>query len=96
MNERRICIICGQEFSPTNYNATCCSPECRKERHKYTSYIYHKEHKFQKMTPKQIAKEQKRLERIAHQQDTSVWTHDYAQRQMQKTLAMIGGVGSDM
>ena len=35
-------------------------------------------------------------DRIAHQQDTSVWTHDYAQRQMQKTLAMIGGVGSDM
>lgn len=34
--------------------------------------------------------EAENAERLAHQKDPTIWTRDYAERQKQKTLSMIG------
>lgn len=87
MTEIRKCVECGKEFVATQYKQNTCSEECRLERRRKWAeeYVHPKKGYLTKA-------ERIRLERIAHQQDTSVWTHDYAERQKAKTLAMIGGI----
>lgn len=87
MTESRICVECGAEFIATQYKQNTCSEKCR-EAHRQKWEAEYKHPKRPRMTKKEI----KRLERIAHQQDTTIWTHDYAERQKAKTLEIVGRI----
>lgn len=43
-NQKKICIVCNNEFYPTNGRAQTCSRKCSYERHKVYSKKYQQEH----------------------------------------------------
>lgn len=80
-----ICVMCGEiiEYDGSKPKRYCDS--CY-EIHKSIKAIEHR----QRAKEKQIIA--RRADAIAHQQDTSVWVRDYAERQKAKTLEMLGGI----
>ena len=82
----RACEDCGELIEYTYENkATRLCPKCRHNR----QLMCQSKKRAVEQEKKLIAK---RADRIAHQQDRTVWTHDYAERQKARTLAMIGGI----
>lgn len=83
---RRPCLMCGEIFEYTyeTKRRVYCD-KCRG----ISDQIRDKEHREREKEKQIIAR---RAEAIAHQQDRSIWTPDYAQRQMQKTLSMLGRI----
>lgn len=79
------CEECGAYITYTGNKPKRFCEACTKKRKQIRGY----EQRQQKKNRKLIAR---RAENIAHQQDTSVWTRDYAERQKQKTLEMIGKI----
>ena len=80
------CEICGAPMEVTyETKATRFCPTCKIEHRRELQ-----REKNERFRAKQYA--EKRAKQIAHQQDTTVWTHDYAERQKAKTLAMIGRI----
>lgn len=80
------CVICGEKFTYTyaTKRMKYC-PKCRIEAQRQSQARIREQNRIKR-------KLEERAEVIAHQQDTSIWTHDYAERQKAKTLAMIGGI----
>ena len=80
------CAKCGKliEFTYSNKALRFC-PECKAERKR-------EQQKDKNRRFKEKHKEIEKAKRIAHQQDTSVWTHDYAERQKAKTLELVRGL----
>lgn len=89
------CCICGKTFE-TNRNSqvTCGSAECKKEQHKEYLRNYMTQYRMNnRNTINQRNKEYMRRVRAKElpTEDTMV-ALDYAERQRQKTLAMVGKV----
>ena len=82
----RPCRICGKPFEYTyaTKRRLYCDA-CKKEHGKELQ-----RGKNERQREKQAI--ERRAKRIAHQQDTSVWVRDYADRQRQQTLAMLGRI----
>lgn len=80
------CQRCGKliEFTYETKARRYC-PECKRARE-----LELQTDKNKRFREKQ--KEQEKAKRIAHQQDRTIWTTDYAERQKQQTLAMLGGI----
>ena len=80
------CALCGKpiEYTYENKSVRFC-PDCRDENRRAKQREKNARHKAKLML-------EAKAERIAHQQDRSVWTPDYAERQKQQTLAMLGGI----
>ena len=92
MNEVRNCEICGAEFTATHYKNVCCSDECKREKvRRLGREFYHSEAGQRYFHSKTKAGEEE-AKRLEHQQDKTVWTHDYAERQKAQTLAMLGEI----
>ena len=95
-----VCECCGKPFTASaNRQAKYCSKKCLDNTRKRKVAEAKRQNKAMlvalrtdcpNITEEYIAK---RCEQIAHQQDTSVWTHDYAERQKARTLAMVQGKG---
>ena len=92
--EKRICVICGREYIPTGTKQKTCSEECKKENRRRYSKTYQQkrrmsdefnEYKRMKM------REYRARERMKEQSKRSP-AEGYAERQRQKTLAMVGKV----
>ena len=80
------CELCGTPIEYTyNTKSVRYCPECKAKREAMLVYARN-----ERRREKTII--EARAVRIAHQQDTTIWTHDYAERQKAKTLAMIGGI----
>lgn len=95
----RICVCCGQPYmSSRNRNSLYCSKRCLDNTRKRKASEMRKTNQEQfsalKVDCPNMTEEylNKRAEQIIHQQDTTVWTRDYAERQKQKTLAMMGKI----
>lgn len=82
----RPCAVCGKliEFTYETKARRYC-PECKRARQLEAS-----KEKNRRFKDKQ--KELENAKRIAHQQDRTIWVTDYAERQKQRTLAMLGGI----
>lgn len=85
VTEVRVCERCGVKFIGHHNKQYCddCRPIVRKETMK-ESYERRKLREQLGLKPYK--------ERVAHQQDKTVWTKDYAERQKQKTLEMLGRI----
>lgn len=81
------CKICGATFEITyaTKRRMYCSPKCSEEANRMHSIERGYEYRLKQ-------KIDKRSESIKHQQDPTIWTRDYAEKQKQKTLAMMGRI----
>lgn len=82
------CAMCGKTFEYTcNGNRRCYCDKCREIAKKQNSIRSYEKKKAKALLPtKQVLKEM-------HQQDREVWGYgpsDYAEKQKQKTLMMLG------
>lgn len=57
--EIRKCAVCGNEFTARNYNAKCCSDECRKKRNKQTNQKAYKAYQARKIRQAESLKRSK-------------------------------------
>ena len=82
----RPCKICGKpiEYTYRTKGTQYCS-ECKKEAER-NAYREAEERR------KARAYIERHAEAIAHQQDRTIWTSDYAERQKSRTLAMLGKI----
>lgn len=89
------CCICGKTFETTrNKQVTCGAEECKKEQHRRYLRGYMTQYRLEhKAVINQRNKEYMRRVRAKEllTEDTMV-ALDYAERQRQKTLAMVGRV----
>lgn len=91
----KICVCCGKPYmSYPNRHSLYCSKKCLDVVRKRRASELKKANKEMftalrvdcpNMTEEYLVK---RTEQIVHQQDTTIWTTDYAERQKQKTLEM--------
>lgn len=83
----RPCKICGEMIFYTykNKNTKYCSEECRREGAR-------RKEREREDAIKAKEYQRRRAEQLAHQRDRSVWIPDYAERQKQKTLEMLGKI----
>lgn len=95
----RQCCICGKAFAPQKKNqVTCGADECQKERHRIylRSYMerYRAEHRAE---INQKNKEYMRRVRSGEQSEEDTFAGlNYAERQMAKTLAMVGRIRTEL
>lgn len=82
----KMCAECGNpiEYTYENKSVRFC-PDCRLEHRRAMQRERNRRHKEKKML-------EAKAERIAHQQDATIWTHDYAERQKAKTLELVRGL----
>ena len=96
MEEIRECIVCGKEFVAKQYKSNTCSKECwkvhRTEYFKKYSRTPERIEYMRKLHKKQTKAERERQERIKHQQDRTVWTPDYGERQRQTLVEQYARV----
>lgn len=106
------CQICGKHFiASASRQAMFCSQRCRdkaRELRRKANPPTEEQREARRLKERELAKARrsypdmtqgyfvKHREQIAHQQDKSIWVSDYAERQKQRTLAMLGGIGNDM
>lgn len=93
-----VCECCGKTFTASaNRQVKYCSKKCLDVVRKRKVAEAKRQNKAMlvalrtdcpNITEEYIAK---RCEQIAHQQDRTVWTSDYAERQKARTLAMVQG-----
>lgn len=83
----RPCRICGEPITYTymTKNTHYCSEACRREGAR-------RKEREREDAIKAKEYQRRRAEQIAHQRDRSVWIPDYAERQKQKTLEMLGKI----
>ena len=82
----RPCAVCGEpiEYTYTTKRRRYCS-KCKE----YMERSVRQESIQRKKDQMFI---ERRADKIAHQQDRSVWTPDYAERQKARTLEMLGPI----
>lgn len=78
------CVMCGKLIEYKTEKKKYCE-ECRREVDRRSKRHSSEYKKIKKRLAKDAAK-------IAHQQDRTVWTRDYADRQKASTLAMLGPI----
>ena len=88
-----VCEWCGEPFKASRI-AHYCSNKCRSRASDERKRIRKTKMAEVKVDCPEMSSEYWALheDKIAHQQDPSVWTRDYAERQKAKTLAMLGGI----
>ena len=92
-----ICAWCGKPCEVStrnNHKVVFCSTEHQKA-HKYASDCRRRAEAKAREVDREYynrptSAEQRRRE--AHQKDTAIWNNNYAERQKQKTLAMLGKI----
>jgi hypothetical protein len=81
MEEIRQCVVCGKEFVAKHWKSSTCSQECWKINRRRVNNEYKQSDMYKERLRKRSVAEKRRVERQTHQQDTSVWTADYGERQ---------------
>lgn len=93
--EPRRCEICGREYIPKRSDQRCClSPECVRERQRINQREYRERNYFKVLETNRKSMEKKRAEKRMKEnppKDTIV-AIGYADRQREKTLAMVGKI----
>ena len=93
--EERYCSVCGMAFTPRRINQlTCGSEECKAEWTRQHQIEWHKRHREETPEAKRKYMYNKR-HGIEPVQDTIV-AIGYADRQREKTLAMVGKVRTEL
>lgn len=87
----RYCVICGKSFTPKRSNqVTCASTKCKKARTRQQQIRWHKENHEKSLEINRNYMRRIR-EKTPAKKDTIV-AIGYADRQREKTLAMVGKV----
>lgn len=94
----RECCICGCKYHPRQKNqVTCGDPDCRRIQHLEYMSKYNKAHRkehreYNRAWMKKRREEQKAEEKARLMSINSFRGEEYAERQMQKTLALAGKI----
>lgn len=87
MEVRRLCKICGKDFTGRNYNTKYCSAECRVIAEREQREQYEERRKAQRHMKNALAHKPNKLdERLQEARDNGL---TYAELQVQKTLASV-------
>lgn len=95
MLDTKQCVICGCSYQPRQRNqVTCGDPDCRRIQHLEYMSKYGKAHRkeHREYNRAWMAKRRAEEARIKTEKAKRTTGSDYAERQMQRTLEMIGGV----
>ena len=81
MAEIRKCVVCGTEFLAKQWKSSTCSQACWRINHRNVQEAYKQSEMYRERLRKRSVAEKRRIARQEHQQDRSVWTPDYGERQ---------------
>ena len=91
------CCVCGCEFVPRQRNyVTCGDPDCRRIQHLGYMSEYGKKHRKEHREYNRAWMQRKRMEQKTEDEEKRIRREHggegYAERQMQKTLALAGKI----
>ena len=89
------CCICGCEFTPRQKNqVTCGDPDCKRIQHLEYMSAYGKKHRKEHREYNRAWMQKRRMEQKIEEEARAKreWADNYAERQIQKTLALAGKI----
>lgn len=91
----RTCVICGREYLPVRKDQkTCGDPDCRNEQRKITQTAWRKRN-LSSVRERNLEYMHRRRHKNKPKKDTIIG-EGYAERQMAKTLAMVGHIKTEL